>query len=288
MDKRILLGAHFSYLKKTQLLGVIKDCIEIGANSGAFYISNSRAYIKYEQDNDNLIEAIKLAKINNINMSNFIVHSPLVGNIANLDKESKIFERTFDSYLADLIMLEKAGIKYYNFHPGSSNNIDDGIKQIAKGINELHNNTRNHNTILLLETTVKKGNTIGSTFEELSKIISLVKDKKRIGVCIDTCHVWDAGYDIKNNLNGVLEEFDKIIGLKYLKGLHINDSKNELGSNKDRHEAIGKGHIGLEAMRKLINHPMLINLPKALETPYSNDNINRWREEIKLLLNDYE
>ncbi|BDU67583.1 MAG: putative endonuclease 4 [Candidatus Tyloplasma litorale] len=284
MNKEILIGAHLSYKKDTQLLGTIKDAIEIGATSGAFYISNSRSYNKFEQNLDLVKQAKELALKNNINLNNFIVHSPLVGNLANTVIDSDIYEKTFNSYLADLKMMEKANIKYFNFHPGSSADRIKGIKQVANAINDLHSKTKNDSTIILLETMMKKGNFIGVNFEELNEIISLVKDKTRVGVCIDTCHVWDAGYDIKNNLDGVLREFDNTIGLKFLKGLHINDSKNKLGSHVDRHQAIGKGYIGLKALRELVHHPKLFHLPKALETPYGNDDFRRWKDEIELLI----
>ncbi len=281
--KQILLGAHLSYKKDTQLLGTIEDAITIGAKSGAFYISNSRAYTKFELDLGMVAKARDLALDNKIDLENFIVHSPLVGNIANIDEDSFIFERTIESYFADLKMVEFAGIKYYNFHPGSAPDREKGIERIASGINSLHRMTEGHNTVLLLETMMAKGNYIGKVFEDLRDIIELVEDKTRVGVCMDTCHVWDAGYDIKNDLEGVLEHFDEVIGLGYLKALHINDSKNELGSHKDRHECIGKGHIGLKALKALVNHPKLINLPKALETPYGNDDFRKWKDEIELL-----
>ncbi len=281
---KVIIGAHLSYKKSTQLLGMVEDAIAIDAKSGALYISNSRGYWKFEQDLENVSKAKELALKNDINLENFIVHSPLVGNIANIDKDSDIYEKTVESYLQDLLMMENAGLKYFNFHPGSSPDREKGIKQIAKGINKLHSKTKGHNTVLLLETMMAKGNYIGRVFEDLKEIIDLVEDKTRIGVCMDTCHVWDAGYDIKNNLDKVLKEFDDVIGLHYLKGLHINDSKNELGSHKDRHENIGDGHIGLDALRKIVNHSKLKTLPKALETPYGSDDFTRWKKEMDLLV----
>ncbi len=281
--KEAIIGAHLSYTKGKQLLGTIEDAISIGAKSGAFYISNSRGYWKFRQDLELVKKAQDLAKEHNIKLEDFIVHSPLIGNIANIDKDSDIYERTVESYYQDLLMLENAGIKYYNFHPGSSPDREKGIKQIAKGINTLHKKTKGHNTVLLLETMMGKGNYIGRTFEDLKEIIELVIDKDRIGVCLDTCHVWDAGYDIKNDLDGVLKEFDRVVGLKYLKGLHINDSKNDINTHKDRHECIGEGYIGLESLRELVNHPKLYKLPKALETPYGKDDFRKWKKEIKLL-----
>ena len=283
--KKALLGAHLSYRQDTQLLGTIQDAVAIGATSGAFYISKSRSYLKFEQNKEIVQEAKTYAKKNNINLENFIVHSPLVGNIANIVFETRIYEKTFKSYLEDLKMLEVAGIKFFNFHPGSAANKPEGIKRIAKAINDLHSETKGNKTILLLETMMAKGNLIGSTFQELSLILDLVEDKDRVGVCFDTCHVWDAGYDIKNNIDAVLEEFDKVIGLKYLKAMHINDSKNEMGSNKDRHECIGKGKIGAIALKKIVNHKLLMHLPKALETPYGSDDFTKWKDEIDLLIN---
>ncbi len=282
--RKPLIGAHLSYKKDTQLFGTVKDALLIGATSGAFYISNSRGYTKFDLNNEMLSKAKKLAKDNNFDLNNFIVHSPLVGNLANLDKDSNIFENTLESYTKDVKTMNESGIKYFNFHPGSASNKEKGIIQIAKGINKIHKNTEGHKTILLLETMMPKGNYIGKNFDELKKIIDLVEDKKRIGICIDTCHIWDAGYDIKNDLEGVLDEFDEIIGLKYLKALHINDSKNELGSGKDRHEAIGEGKVGLRALRAIVNHPKLKDLPKALETPYGKDDFKRWKNEMKLLI----
>ncbi len=283
--EKALIGAHLSYKKDTQLLGTIIDAISINANSGAFYISNSRSYTKFNQNLEIIEQAKNKALENNIDLKNFIVHSPLIGNIANIDFNSQIFEKTIESYYKDLKMIEQAGIKYFNFHPGSAPDLDKGIKRIATGINILLNRTSNDNTVLLLETMMQKGNYIGKNFQQLKEIIDLVENKERIGVCMDTCHVWDAGYDIKNNLDGVLEEFDNVIGLNYLKALHINDSKNELGSNKDRHEFIGKGYIGLDALKKIVNHPKLKHLPKALETPYCDDDIKKWSHEIEILTN---
>ncbi len=280
---KVLIGAHLSYTKDRQLKGLVEDAITIGATSGALYVGNSRGYVKFDQDIELVNQAKELAKNNNIDLENFIVHSPLVGNIANIDPEKDIYDRTVESYLNDLKTMDVAGLKYYNFHPGSWPDREKGIKQIAKGINHLHNKTKGNNTIILLETMMAKGNYIGKKFEDLSEIIELVKDKDRIGVCLDTCHVWDAGYDIKNDLNGVLKEFDAIIGIEYLKGLHINDSKNDIGTHKDRHENIGDGYIGLEALKKIVNHPKLKSLPKALETPYGSDDFTKWKTEMKML-----
>lgn len=279
------MGAHVSFLKDKQLLGAVETFIQIKANSGAFYISNSRSFNKpWEIDSELTKKGIELAKQNNINIKNIIVHSPLVGNLANTEDETKIYEKTLISYVEDIKRMDKIGLKLFNIHPGSNADLNKGINRIIEGINKIHSLTPNSKIKILLETLPKKGNYIGKTFEELRMIIEGVKNKNRIGVCIDTCHIWDGGYDIKNDLDGILKKFNKTIGFEYLFGLHINDSKNELNSNKDRHELIGKGYIGLEALRKFVNHPKLVNIPKALETPLVENNINKWREEIKLLI----
>ncbi len=279
-----LIGAHVSFLKNGQLAQAIEDLLKINATSGAFYISDSRAYRKsYQLDTNNIEEAKKLAKENNFNIENIIVHSPLIGNLSNIELDGRTHNLTVDSYIEDVKRLTEAGIKLYNFHPGSAKDSIKGILKCASGINKIINETQNSDVILCLETMMPKGNYIGKNFEQIKQIIDLVENKDRIGVIIDTCHIWDAGYDL-NDVDGVINEFDKIIGLNFLKGLHVNDSKNELGSAKDRHENIGQGFIGLDNLKKIIYHPKLINLPKALETPYGKDDFKRWKEEINLLL----
>ncbi len=280
-----LIGAHVSFLKESQLEGSIKDLLKIGATSGGFYISDSRAWRKsYELSFEKILKAKQIASNNNFDLEKIIVHSPLIGNIANTELDQKIHNLTVESYIKDVKRLHQCGIILYNFHPGSAKDSKLGIKTCAKGINKIIQETNETNVILCIETMMKKGNYIGKNFQEIKEIINLVKNKNRVGVTIDTCHIWDFGYDL-NDIDKVLKEFDNVIGLNYLKGLHINDSKNELGSNKDRHENIGKGFIGLDNLKKIVNHPLLKNLPKVLETPYTNDNIKKWQEEIKILIN---
>ncbi len=280
---KIKLGAHFPYMKDLQLYGVVSDAIEIGADAGAFYISSARSYVKTRQDKENIRNAHKLAATHGIDLQNFVVHAPIVGNIANIEKDRLIFYKTVESYRKDLLMLKEAGIKYYNIHPGSSPDVEKGIESTAKGINEILNETEGDETVILLETMMKKTNYIGKTFEELAAIIDLVEDKSRIGVCMDTCHVWDAGYDIRDDFDGVLEQFDEIIGLEYLKAMHINDSKFEKGFHKDKHESIGKGHIGESAIQNIVHHEKIIDLPKVLQTPTGANDFRRWEHEVIML-----
>ncbi len=270
-----LIGAHVSFLKDGQLKKSIEDLLKIGATSGAFYISDSRAYRKsYGLDLENIKEAHMIAKNNNFDIENIIVHSPLIGNLANIDLDQRTYNFTLNSYVEDVKRLTLAGLKLYNFHPGSAKNQLKGIKKCAEGINEIIQKTQHSNVILCIETMMTKGNYIGKNFDQIKQIIDLVENKERVGVIMDTCHVWDGGYDIRD-IDNVIDEFDRIIGLKYLKGLHINDSKNDIGSGKDRHENIGKGMIGLESLKNIVYHPKLKNLPKALETPYGKDDFKR-------------
>ena len=169
---------------------------------------------------------------------------------------------------------------YYNFHPGShvGQGAETGIRKIAQILNDVL--TDGQSTTVLLETMSGKGSEVGRNFEEIRAILDLVDKKDKMGVCLDTCHVWDGGYDIVNDLDGVLEEFDRIIGLEKLKAVHLNDSMNEMGSHKDRHAKIGEGHIGLEALVRVISHPALQGIPFILETPNDDEG---WTKEIRLL-----
>jgi len=184
----------------------------------------------------------------------------------------------------DMKRMEMTPGQYYNFHPGShvGQGVDLGIEQIAETLNNVL--TKEQSTTVLLEGMAGKGSEIGSKFEELKAILDKVELKEKMGVCLDTCHLWEAGYDIVNDLNGVLEEFDRIVGIKYLKAMHLNDSKNPIAAHKDRHELIGEGHIGKKALIKIINHPELRNLPFILETPNDDEG---YANEIKLMQSNY-
>ena len=185
----------------------------------------------------------------------------------------------------DLRRLEMTPGNYYNFHPGShvGQGAEVGMSKIAEILNEVL--TKDQSTIVLLETMSGKGTEVGRNFEELRQIIDRVELKDKLGVCLDTCHVWDGGYDIVNDLDSVFEEFDRIIGLDRLKAIHLNDSMNPLGSHKDRHARIGEGEIGLEALVRVINHPATEGIPFILETPNDDEG---WTHEIALLRNEYK
>ena len=272
------IGCHvsssFGYVK------MLEDTIYIGGNTFQWFTRNPRGGAAKELDMDDLNKFLKLRDENGFGL--ILAHAPYTLNAASDKEETRDFAREVFKY--DLDILEKIPGSMYNFHPGShkGQGIDKGIELISEILNEIM--SENQKTIILLETMAGKGTEIGSSFNEIRKIIDNVKYKDKIGVCLDTCHVHDAGYDIVNNLDGVLKEFDEVIGLSYLKAIHLNDSMNCLGSHKDRHEKIGKGYIGLDAIKKIINHPSLKHLPFFLETP---NELDGYKDEISLLKSIY-
>lgn len=272
------IGCHvsssFGYVK------MLEDTIYIGGNTFQWFTRNPRGGAAKELDMDDLNKFLKLRDENGFGL--ILAHAPYTLNAASDKEETRDFAREVFKY--DLNILEKIPGSMYNFHPGShkGQGIDKGIELISEILNEIM--SENQKTIILLETMAGKGTEIGSNFNEIRKIIDNVKYKDKIGVCLDTCHVHDAGYDIVNNLDGVLKEFDEVIGLNYLKAIHLNDSMNCLGSHKDRHEKIGKGYIGLDAIKEIINHPSLKHLPFFLETP---NELDGYKDEISLLKSIY-
>ena len=226
-------------------------------------------------------EAIELMKENNIDYSKVIVHAPYIINLANNKDEDK-FMFSVNFLKEELKRCEELGIKYIVLHPGShvGLGIDEGIKNIIKGLNMILENT---NVTILLETMAGKGSEIGSNFKEIKKIITGVKNKNNIGVCMDTCHLSDAGYDVKN-FDTLLNYFDEVVGLNYLHCVHINDSKNERDSHKDRHENIGFGTIGFDALINIIYNDRLKDIPKILETPYVGE-YPPYKYEIEMIRN---
>lgn len=272
------IGCHvsssFGYVK------MLEDTIYIGGNTFQWFTRNPRGGAAKELDMDDLNKFLKLRDENGFGL--ILAHAPYTLNAASDKEETRDFAREVFKY--DLDILEKIPGSMYNFHPGShkGQGIDKGIELISEILNEIM--SEKQKTIILLETMAGKGTEIGSSFNEIRKIIDNVKYKDKIGVCLDTCHVHDAGYDIVNNLDGVLKEFDEVIGLSYLKAIHLNDSMNCLGSHKDRHEKIGKGYIGLDAIKEIINHPSLKHLPFFLETP---NELDGYKDEISLLKSIY-
>lgn len=268
------IGCHLSISNGFEAIG--KQALEIGANTFQFFTRNPRggSARKIEQAD---VDALKQLMSEN-GFSQILAHAPYTMNLCSAKPETREF--ALNTLKDDLQRMELLPDNLYNFHPGShtGQGIEKGTEQIISALNEAM--FPEMNTIVLLETMAGKGSEIGGKFDELKAIIDGVDYKDKIGVCLDTCHVFDAGYDIVNNLDGVLDKFDRIIGLDRLKAIHINDSMNYLGCHKDRHQKIGEGAIGLDAFKRIVNHPSLKNLPFFLETP--ND-IDGYAYEIRLL-----
>lgn len=251
---------------------------EIGANTFAFFTRNPRGSSAKEINPSDVRKFLDISG----NFGKLVAHAPYTMNPCSSDEKTRIFAR--NAMADDLKRMEYTPHNYYNFHPGShvKQGAEIGIKLIAQQLNEVL--TPQQSTIVLLETMAGKGSEVGRNFEEIRAIIDRVELKDKIGVCLDTCHIWDGGYDIVNNPDGVMEEFDRIIGLDRLKAVHLNDSLNPCGSHKDRHAKIGEGHIGADALVKFINRPEIKGLPVILETPNDMDGYAR---EIKFLRENY-
>lgn len=273
------IGCHLSASKGYYNMG--KEAVSIGANTFQFFTRNPRGGKAKEVDIKDVEKFLNLAKGNNF--CKILAHAPYTINVCSADENIRKFG--IDTMKDDLKNLEFVPGNMYNFHPGShvGQGEEIGIKLIIEALNDVLN--ENQQTTVLLETMAGKGTEVGKTFEQLKQIIDGVDLKDKLGVCLDTCHVYDAGYDIVNDLDGVLNKFDTIIGLDKLKAIHLNDDKNPFGSHKDRHEKIGEGSIGIEAFEKIINHPKLRNLPFYLETP---NELDGYAKEIALLKNLYK
>jgi deoxyribonuclease-4 len=257
-----------------------KQAVKLGANTLQFFTRNPRGGKAKELDEADIEKFLAFAKENQF--GRLVAHAPYTLNACSDKPEVLDFAKR--AMKEDLERLEYLPDNYYNFHPGShvGQGSEVGIEKIAGLLNALL--TKEQKTTVLLETMAGKGSEIGGTFEELKKIISLTECKEKLGVCLDTCHIFDGGYDIKDNLEGVLEEFDRIIGLDRLKAVHLNDSMYGLGSHKDRHAKWGEGLLGWEAAFAVINHSSLRALPFCLETP---NELPGYAEEIRILRENY-
>ena len=268
------IGCHLSAAKGYEHMG--KEALKIGANTFAFFTRNPRGGKSKALDTEDIGKFLEIAKENDF--GKLVAHAPYTLNPCSKDKKVRDF-----AYIAmseDMERMEHTPGNFYNFHPGShvGQGIEAGIDMIADLLNQILKPEQS--TIVLLETMAGKGSEVGSRFEELAAIIDKVELKDKIGVCMDTCHVSDAGYDIINDLDGVLEEFDRIIGLDKLYAMHINDSLNPMGAHKDRHAKIGEGHLGVDTIVNVITHPKLKHVPFILETP---NELDGYAAEIALL-----
>ena len=269
------IGCHLS--TSAGYAAMAADAVSIGATTFAFFTRNPRGGNARELDDADL--AAFLATLEEHRIGPLVAHAPYTMNLCSAKPETVEFARR--AMREDLARMERLPGHLYNFHPGShvKQGADEGIRLICEGLNEVL--VPGLATTVLLETMAGKGTEVGRSFEELARIIDGVDHDELLGVCLDTCHVSDAGYDIVGDLGGVLDEFDRVIGLDRLRALHLNDSKNPLGSHKDRHERIGAGTLGLETFRAVVREPRLAGLPMVLETP--QDGLDGWAAEIALL-----
>lgn len=277
-----LIGSHVSFNKDKQLVGSLEEALSYKANTFMFYTGAPANARRYPIDKVLTNLAIEKMYRNNIDPKTIIVHAPYIINLANrLDEEKYQFSIRF--LKEEIDRCEELKISYLVIHPGShvGAGIDIGIKNIIDALNIIFKEKKK--VTILLETMSGKGTEVGSNFLELKRIIDGIINKNLIGICMDTCHMHDSGYDL-TDFTSLIEEFDNIVGFDYLKCLHINDSKNIKGAKKDRHENLGYGEVGFETLLNIIYYPRVSNLPKILETPYIDD-LPPYKEEIEMIRN---
>ena len=282
MENKLIIGSHVNMSGPKMLVGSVEQALSYGANTFMFYTGAPQNSARKPVEQLRVEEARKLMEENDIDIKNVVVHAPYIINIANA-KDEGIYDLSKKVLKDEIKRTAYIGCKYLVLHPGShlGLGIEVGLARIIDALNEIFSED-NSDVVVLLETMAGKGNEVGSSFDQIAYIIDGIEKKGRIGVCFDTCHTHDAGYDLVNDFDNVLKEFDEIIGLNYLKVIHVNDSKNIRGASKDRHENIGKGYIGLHTLKYIVNHPRLLDIIKILETPYIEGN-PPYKEEIGLL-----
>lgn len=270
----IYIGNHVSISKGYLSMGKTEE--RLGGNTFAFFTRNPRGGRSSEADPEDIAALRDFLSAHSF--GSLVAHAPYTMNLCSAKED--IREYSGNIFREDLQKMELLPGQFFNFHPGS--HLKQGYERAADEIADVLNRTisSDQTTTVLLETMAGKGTEVGRSFEELKGILDRTERKEKIGVCFDTCHVWDAGYDIVNDLDGVLRHFDEVIGLDRLFAVHLNDSKNECGSHKDRHEKIGFGKIGEEALMRVVNHPLLQNRPFILETPNDDEG---YRKEIALV-----
>lgn len=270
----LTIGCHLSSSKGYEAMG--KDALRIGANTFQFFTRNPRGGKAKKIQEEDVEKFLKLAKENGIHR--ILAHAPYTLNACAADEGLREFARNIMA--DDLQRMEYTPNNYYNFHPGShvKQGVEIGIAYIADMLNGILKEEQT--TTVLLETMSGKGTEIGRKFEEIQAIIERIELSEHIGVCLDTCHIWDGGYNLVDNLDKVLEEFDQVIGLNRLKAIHLNDSLNGCNTHKDRHAKIGEGEIGFEGLVRVVNHPLLKELPFYLETP---NELEGYGKEIAML-----
>ncbi len=279
----IKIGSHVNMRGKDMFLGSVKEALSYGANALMIYTGAPQNTRRKKIEDMKVKEAHELLKENDILLDDVIVHAPYIMNLASPD--SRKFHFAIDFLTSEIVRTDALGVKQIILHPGAHVGTGEkkAIHQIIKGLDEVLNQTKDVDVKIALETMAGKGTEIGKTFEELAQIISGVKDNHRLSICFDTCHTHDYGYLVKEDFNQVINHFDKILGSERISVFHINDSKNPSGSRKDRHQNIGFGYIGFDALNQIVHHPDFVEIPKILETPYikAEDNkIPPYLEEI--------
>ena len=278
----LILGSHVGFKKDEQLLGSLKEALSYGANTFMFYTGAPQNTMRYPINEEKRDEALLMMREHDIDYSKVVVHAPYIINLAN-DDEIK-FNFSVQFLKEEIARCNILGIKKMVLHPGShiGLGIERGIESIIRGLNLILDGK--YDVTILLETMAGKGSEVGSRLEEIKTIIDGVNDKEHIGVCIDTCHLSDAGYDLRD-FDKFLEEFDKIIGVDKIGCVHVNDSKNVFGLHKDRHENIGFGEVGFDTLMNVIYNKRLEEVPKILETPYVDREYPPYKYEIEMIKN---
>lgn len=281
---KIYLGSHVSMSSPDFYLGSVRSALEWGENTFMFYTGAPQNSYRLPLERLKIEEGRKLLKENNIDESKIIVHAPYLINLGSKEKIDN-YELAKKLVINELQRTKAFGCKTLVLHPGNHLKASkiEGLNNIVEGLNYIFEND-NTDVKIALETMSGKGSELGTTFEDINYIINNCKYSDRLGVCLDTCHINDYGYDVRD-IDHILDEFNKIIGLEKLLVVHVNDSKNPIGAHKDRHDNIGYGTIGFETLSKYIHHPLLINVPKILETPYVNEK-PPYKKEVEMLLNN--
>ena len=276
----MLIGSHVKFNSKGQLLESLNEALSYGSTTFIFYTGAPQNTIRSKISSEITEKAKEVMKEHNMKIEDIIVHAPYIINLANDNDDAK-YNFSINFLIQEVKRCEEIGIKYLVLHPGShvGLGIEKGIQNIIFALNKV--NESNDSVIILLETMAGKGSEVGSNLDEIKEIIDGVTDKSKIGVCLDTCHLSDSGYDI-TDFDKILDELDKKIGLSYLHCVHVNDSKNVRGARKDRHENIGYGMLGFDNLIKIIYNKRLDNIPKILETPWYEDR-PLYKEEIEMI-----
>jgi deoxyribonuclease-4 len=281
-NKHLYIGSHVSMSGPDFYLGSVKEALSYGSTTFMFYTGAPQNSFRKSLDTLKIEQARQLIKEKGINESKIIVHAPYIINLANPLKPD-LLETSKEFIIRELQRTEGFGASILVLHPGNHMGVgkEESIKTLVNCLDDIFSKDGT-NVKIAIETMAGKGTEIGSNFNEIKDIISLSKYPNRLGVCLDTCHISDAGYDVKN-VNKIIDEFDDIVGLENLLVVHLNDSKNEIGAHKDRHENLGYGYLGFETLYKFVHHPKLLDIPKILETPYINQK-PPYKQEISMLL----